>query len=48
MNCDRWDALGAADVTVNEQEFSDYMEWLVRFGAEKFDVVIPLPDEVAA
>jgi|SRR6185369_2600960 len=27
------------------KEFSEYMEWLVRFAAEKFSVVLPLPDE---
>ncbi len=27
--------------------FSEYMEWLVRYAAKKFDVVIPLPDEPA-
>jgi hypothetical protein len=27
------------------REFSDYMEWLVRFAAQKFGVVVPLPDE---
>ena len=27
-------------------EFSDYMEWLVRFAAKEFDCVIPLPNEV--
>lgn len=26
-------------------EFSEYMEWLARFAAEKLDVVIPLPDD---
>ena len=26
-------------------EFSEYMEWLVRYAAEKFRVVIPLPGE---
>lgn len=26
-------------------EFSDYMEWLVRFAAKEFGCVIPLPDE---
>lgn len=26
-------------------EFSDYMEWLVRFAAREFNCVIPLPDE---
>ena len=30
------------------QEFSDYMEWLVRFAAQKFGVVIPLPGEAEA
>lgn len=29
-------------------EFSDYMEWLVRFAAKEFNCVIPLPDEAAA
>lgn len=28
-------------------EFSEYMEWLVRFAAKEFSCVIPLPDEVA-
>lgn len=28
------------------KDFSEYMEWLVRFAAESFGVVIPLPDEV--
>lgn len=27
-------------------EFSDYMEWLVRFASKEFGCVIPLPDEV--
>ena len=26
-------------------EFSDYMDWLVRYAAQEFGVVIPLPDE---
>jgi hypothetical protein len=26
-------------------EFSEYMEWLVRFSAKKFGVVVPLPSE---
>lgn len=26
-------------------EFSDYMEWLCRYAAQEFDVVLPLPDE---
>lgn len=26
-------------------EFSDYMEWLVRFAAKEFGCVIPLPNE---
>jgi hypothetical protein len=30
------------------QEFSDYMDWLVRYAAQEFGVVIPLPDEEAA
>lgn len=29
-------------------EYSDYMEWLVRFAAEKFGVIVPLPNEAAA
>lgn len=27
------------------KEFGDYMEWLVRFAAQKWSCVIPLPDE---
>lgn len=27
-------------------EFSEYMEWLVRFAAQEFQCVIPLPNEV--
>ena len=27
-------------------EFSEYMEWLVRFAAKEFDCQIPLPNEV--
>lgn len=30
------------------KEFSDYMEWLVRFAAESLDVVVPLPGESEA
>jgi hypothetical protein len=30
---------------MNTREFSDYMEWLVRYAAETFGIVIPLPDE---
>jgi hypothetical protein len=30
---------------LSTKEFADYMEWLVRFAAEHFDVVVPLPDE---
>jgi hypothetical protein len=30
---------------LNTKDMSDYMEWLVRYAAEKFDTVIPLPDE---
>jgi len=26
-------------------EFSDYMDWLTRYAAETFDVILPLPDE---
>lgn len=26
-------------------EFSEYMDWLVRFAAQKWGVMIPLPDE---
>lgn len=29
-------------------EFSEYMEWLVRFAAKKWGVNVPLPDEEAA
>lgn len=36
----------SSDLTT--KEFSDYMDWIVRFAAEKFDVVLPLPDEQAA
>lgn len=36
----------SSDLTV--QEFSDYMDWLVRYAAQEFGVVIPLPDEEAA
>ncbi len=31
---------------LNTIEFSDYMDWLIRYAAEKFDVVIPFPNEV--
>jgi len=31
---------------LSTKEFSDYMEWLVRFAAKEFDCVIPLPNEV--
>jgi len=31
---------------LNTAEFSDYLEWLVRFAAEKFGVVISFPDEL--
>lgn len=27
------------------KEFSDYMDWLVRYAATEFGVVIPLPDD---
>lgn len=27
------------------REFSDYMDWLVRFAAETLGVLVPLPDE---
>lgn len=30
------------------KEFSDFMEWLVRFAAKHCNCVIPLPDEEAA
>lgn len=30
---------------LNTKEFSEYMDWLVRYAAETFSVVIPLPDE---
>ncbi len=30
---------------LNTKEFSEYMEWLVRWAATTLDVVIPLPDE---
>lgn len=30
------------------KEFSDYMEWLVRFAAQECGCVIPLPDEADA
>lgn len=33
---------------LNTKEFSDYMEWLVRFSAKEFNCVIPLPDEATA
>ena len=35
----------SSELTV--KEFSDYMDWLVRYAAQTFDVVIPLPDETA-
>lgn len=28
------------------KDFSDYMDWLVRYAAETWGVVVPLPDEV--
>jgi hypothetical protein len=28
-------------------EFSDYMDWLVRYAADTLGVVLPLPDDVA-
>jgi hypothetical protein len=31
--------------TLSTKEFSDYMEWIVRYAAETFGVVLPLPDE---
>ena len=31
---------------LSTKEFSDYMEWLVRFAAKEFNCVIPLPNEV--
>ncbi len=31
---------------LSTKEFSEYMEWLVRFAAKEFDCVIPLPGEV--
>jgi hypothetical protein len=34
----------SSDLTV--AEFSDYMDWLVRYAAEHLGVVLPLPDEV--
>lgn len=30
------------------KEFSDYIEWLIRFGAQSCDCVIPLPGESEA
>ena len=30
------------------REFSDYMEWLVRFSAKECGCIVPLPDEQAA
>src|SRR5690606_26814880 len=33
----------SADMTTTE--FSDYMDWLVRYAAQEFGVVIPLPDD---
>lgn len=32
---------------MNTKEFSEYMEWLVRFAATELGVEIPLPNEVA-
>lgn len=31
---------------LSTKEFSEYMEWLVRFAAKEFECVIPLPGEV--
>lgn len=31
---------------LSTKEFSEYMEWLVRFAAKEFSCIIPLPNEV--
>ena len=31
---------------LSTQEFSDYMEWLLRFAAQELHCIIPLPNEV--
>lgn len=31
--------------TMTTAQFSDYMEWLVRFAAQKFGVAVPLPGD---
>jgi hypothetical protein len=47
-----WDAKLSMNVPnvrsshLNTKEFSEYMEWLVRYAAEHYGVVIPLPNEV--
>jgi hypothetical protein len=33
---------------LSTKQFSDYMDWLVRFAAQEWGCVIPLPDEEAA
>lgn len=33
----------SSDMTTTE--FSDYMDWVVRYAAQEFGVVIPLPDD---
>lgn len=46
-----YDELLKADVPnrrssrLSTAQFSEYMEWLVRFAAKEFDCQIPLPDE---
>ena len=31
---------------LSTKEFSEYMEWLVRFAAKEFACIIPLPEEI--
>ncbi len=33
---------------LNTEEFSQYMEWLIRYAATEFGCVIPLPNEAVA
>lgn len=39
------DVPNARSSKLTTKQFSDYMEWLVRFAAQELGVVIPLPDE---
>lgn len=39
------DVPNARSSKLTTKEFGDYMEWLVRFAAQKWNCVIPLPDE---